>query len=208
VPGAARPAPTGPSEKPVTPPPITHHLKPRLATALFRHYLRTCIPLGPDRATPPACARPEAVFAERQQPRTAPTTDRPTWRSVSHPTPYPVRLAEEITRQLGELADHLAQLPPHQAAQVITRVLDPDDGVLSGITHLMATSSVFAKNQAARDALWAEVWLALGRASNQLDDIALDLDEHHDTLRLARTQPPATAAKPPAAAPLVIRRHR
>ncbi|MFI5820212.1 hypothetical protein ACIA8I_13975 [Streptomyces rishiriensis] len=87
---------------------------------------------------------------------------------MSHPAPYPVRLADEITRQLVQLADHLSQLPPPQAAQVIARVLDPDAGVLGGLTHLVATGSVFAKDQAERGALPAEVWLALGRASNEL----------------------------------------
>jgi hypothetical protein len=127
---------------------------------------------------------------------------------MSHPTPYPVRLAEEITRQLALLADHLSQLPLPQAAQVIARVLDPDAGVLSGITHLVATGSAFAKDQAERGALPAEVWLALGRASNELHDIGLDLDEHQDTLRHIGTQPVITAAKPPAPAPLVVRRRQ
>ncbi|MET8590418.1 hypothetical protein [Streptomyces sp. NPDC005078] len=40
---------------------------PRLATALFRRYLRACIPTGPDRASPLAGARPEAVLAETQR---------------------------------------------------------------------------------------------------------------------------------------------
>lgn len=127
---------------------------------------------------------------------------------MSHPTPYPVRLADEITRQLGRLADHLAQLPPREATQVIARVLDPDDGVLGGVTHLVATGSVFAKVQAEQGALPAEVWLALGRASNELDAIGGDLDEHRETLRHVGTQPATTAAKPPAPAPLVVRRRR
>ncbi|MFI8811432.1 MULTISPECIES: hypothetical protein [unclassified Streptomyces] len=127
---------------------------------------------------------------------------------MSHPVPYPVRLADEITRQLGLLADHLSQLPPPQAAHVISRVLDPDNGVLGGVTRLVTTGSMFAKDQAERGALPAEVWLALGRASNELHDVALDLDEHTDTLRRVGAQPAATAAKAPAPAPLVIRRRR
>jgi hypothetical protein len=127
---------------------------------------------------------------------------------MSHPVPYPVRLADEITRQLGRLTDHLAQLPPPQAAQLIARILDVDDGVLGRFTHLMITGSYFAKDQAERGALPAEVWLALGRAANELHDIGLDLDEHHDTLRGVGTQPATTAAKPPAPAPLVVRRRR
>ncbi|MGV9790844.1 hypothetical protein ACWEIK_22355 [Streptomyces sp. NPDC004673] len=127
---------------------------------------------------------------------------------MSHPAPIPVRLADEITRQLGQLADHLSQLPPPQAAQVIARVLDPDSGVLGGVTHLVATGSVFAKDQAERGVLPAEVWLAMGRAANELDDIVLDLDEHKDTLHRVGTQPAAATTKRPAAAPLVVRKHR
>lgn len=127
---------------------------------------------------------------------------------MSHPAPYPVRLADEITRQLGKLAHHLSQLPPPQAAQVISRVLDPHTGVLGGVTHLVDTGSEFAKNQAERGILPPEVWLALGRASNELHGITLDLDAHHDTLQHVGTQPAITAAKPPAPAALVVRRRR
>ncbi|WP_329295660.1 hypothetical protein [Streptomyces pseudovenezuelae] len=127
---------------------------------------------------------------------------------MSHPAPYPVRLADEIARLLGQLADDLSQLPPPQAAQVIARVLDPGNGALGGITQLVATGSVFAKDQAERGALPAHVWLALGRASNELRDITLDLGEHQDTLLHVGAQPATTAAKPPAPAPLVVRRHR
>ncbi|MDF9868689.1 hypothetical protein OKW18_000827 [Streptomyces pratensis] len=127
---------------------------------------------------------------------------------MSHPAPGPVELADDITRRLGQLADHLSQLPPPQAAQVIARILDPDDGVLGGITHLVITGGVFAKDQAERGLLPPEVWLALGRASNELHDITLDLDEHQATLRQVGTQPSTTAAKPPAPAPLVVRRRR
>lgn len=127
---------------------------------------------------------------------------------MSHPAPYPLVLADKIARQLGQLADHLSQLPPRQAAQVIARVMDADDGVLGGITHLVATGSVFAKEQAERGALLAEVWLALGRASNELNYIALDLDEHHDTVRHIGVQPTTTPAKPPVPAALVVRRRR
>ncbi|MFJ2231274.1 hypothetical protein [Streptomyces halstedii] len=127
---------------------------------------------------------------------------------MSHPAPYPVELADDITRRLGQLADHLSQLPPPQAAQVIARILDPDAGVLGAITHLVTTGSVFAKDQAERGLLPPEVWLALGRASNELHDITLDLDEHQATLRQVGTQPSTTAAKPPIPAPLVVRRRR
>ncbi|MEW1599427.1 hypothetical protein [Streptomyces sp. NPDC093808] len=127
---------------------------------------------------------------------------------MSHPAPYPVKLADEITRQLGQLADRLSQLPPPQAAQVIARILDPDNGVLGGVTHLVITGSHFAKGEAERGALPAEVWLALGRAANELHDISLDLDEHQDLLQHLGTRPATSAAKPPAPGPLVVRRRR
>ncbi|MEU0680676.1 MULTISPECIES: hypothetical protein [Streptomyces] len=127
---------------------------------------------------------------------------------MSHPAPYPVKLADEITRQLGQLADRISQLPPPQAAQVIARVLDPDNGVLGGVTHLIITGSHFAKGEAERGALPAEVWLALGRAANELHDISLDLDEHQDLLQHLGTRPTTRGAKPPAPGPLVVRRRR
>ncbi|MFD7320579.1 hypothetical protein ACFV9D_05730 [Streptomyces sp. NPDC059875] len=127
---------------------------------------------------------------------------------MTHPVPHLVHVADELSRQLGQLADHLAQLPPHEATQVITRLVDPADGVLGSFTHLISTSSVFAKNQAERGTLPAEVWLALGRAANELDAIGGDLDEHRETLQHISTRPPAQAAKPPSPAPLVVRRRR
>ncbi|MGQ4480242.1 hypothetical protein [Streptomyces sp. SAS_276] len=121
---------------------------------------------------------------------------------MHHPT-NSVPLADEITRQLGQLTEHLAQLPPDEATFVIARILDPDDGVLGGITGLMIAGSRFARTQAEQGLLPAEVWLALGRAANELNDIGLDLDEHRATLHHT-----TTAAKPPTPAPLVVRRHR
>jgi hypothetical protein len=124
--------------------------------------------------------------------------------------PSPVRLADQITHQLGQLADQLSQLPAHQAVRVIARVLDPDDekGILGAVTHLMVTASLFAKEQAERGALPPEVWLALGRASNELHDICLDLDEHHGTLRDLGSRPALATTAPSAASPLVVRRRR
>ncbi|MBT2363906.1 hypothetical protein J7E88_00780 [Streptomyces sp. ISL-10] len=127
---------------------------------------------------------------------------------MPHSNPYPVRLADEIARQLGQLGDHLAILPPHEATQVIARVVDPADGVLAGVTHLVSVSSMFAKVQAERGALPAEVWLALGRATNELDAIGGDLDEHREILQHAGNRPDTAPAKPPAPAPLVVRRRR
>ncbi|MEH0441959.1 hypothetical protein QBA74_41855 [Streptomyces scabiei] len=65
MPPTATPIP----EKPVaarTPPPISNRLQPRLATALFRRYLRACIPTGPDH-TLLAGARPETDLAQNQR---------------------------------------------------------------------------------------------------------------------------------------------
>ncbi|MFD5765327.1 hypothetical protein ACFWIN_05840 [Streptomyces sp. NPDC127049] len=90
---------------------------------------------------------------------------------------------------------------------VLADVFDPERGALAAFTNLAATASRFAQQQATQGLLPPEVWLALGRAANELHDIGLDLDEHIDTLAEART-PSTTTAKPPAPAPLVVRRHR
>lgn len=70
TPGPPTSPPPNSTEKPVaerTPAPISHRLKPRLATALFRRYLRACITAGPDRASPLAGAHPDAVPTEAQR---------------------------------------------------------------------------------------------------------------------------------------------
>jgi hypothetical protein len=127
---------------------------------------------------------------------------------MPHPYPYPVWLTDEVTRLLGQLADQLAHAPSREATQLVARILNPDDGILAGVTRLVATGSIFAKDQAERGALPPDVWLALGRASNELDAIGCDLDEHRETLRNVSTQPATIASTPPAPAPLVVRRHR
>lgn len=119
-----------------------------------------------------------------------------------------IRLTDEIARQLDQLADRLSELPAREAAQVLARILEPDDGVLGRVTALMVAGSHFVKDHAERGALPPEVWLALGRAANELHDIVLDLDEHTDTLRALQTPPAPAAAAVPTAAPLVVRRHR
>ncbi|MER7851365.1 hypothetical protein ABTZ98_02250 [Streptomyces bacillaris] len=126
---------------------------------------------------------------------------------MSHPAPYPIGLADEVTRQLQLLAEHVAVLPPHQATQVIAHILNPGDGLFDRVIGLVSVSSTFAKVQAERGVLPAEVWLALGRAANDLDAVGADLDEHRDTLRRFGSQP-SGSAKPPAPAPLVVRRRR
>ncbi|MFE3645886.1 hypothetical protein ACFXOM_33765 [Streptomyces sp. NPDC059169] len=59
--------PTGAPAIPRTTPPISRRLKPSLATALFRRYLRACIATGPDRVSPLAGTRPEAVLSEARR---------------------------------------------------------------------------------------------------------------------------------------------
>ncbi|GAA2254920.1 hypothetical protein GCM10010232_50200 [Streptomyces amakusaensis] len=125
-------------------------------------------------------------------------------------TPGPVRLAGDIARQIDQLAEQLIQAPPPLAAQIIATVLNPDEGILGRFTTLVATGSHFAKDHAENGLLPPEVWLALGRAANELHDIGLDLDDHTDTLRqLARPASPGTTPAPPSlGSPLIARRRR
>ncbi|MFJ7342367.1 hypothetical protein ACIQU3_19010 [Streptomyces sp. NPDC101110] len=127
---------------------------------------------------------------------------------MAHPTPYSVRLADEIARQLGQLTNDFSHLPADQAMQVLARVLDPEEGILGRFTSLVSTGSVHAKDHAERGLLPAEVWLALGRAANELDSLGFDLEPTLSTLQRFSTRPAATTAKPPAPAPLVVRRRR
>lgn len=126
------------------------------------------------------------------------------------PTPYAVTLAKDIAHQLNQLTEHLAQAPPRQAAKILGTVLDADEGVLGRMTGLMATSSQIAQHRAQAGFFPPEVSLALGRASNDLHDIALDLDEHTDDIHRLANPPTAThpAAAKPVASDMVVRRHR
>ncbi|GLV88757.1 hypothetical protein Slala04_02110 [Streptomyces lavendulae subsp. lavendulae] len=125
---------------------------------------------------------------------------------MTDPTPDPVLLARHIAQQISRLTDHLAVAPPRQAAQMLGHVLAPD-GVLDRMTGLVAAGSRFAKDRATSGALPPEVWLALGRASNDLDAICGDLAEHTEDINRL-TQTPATATARPVASALVARRHR
>ncbi|MFJ7997481.1 hypothetical protein ACIQ7D_10095 [Streptomyces sp. NPDC096310] len=128
---------------------------------------------------------------------------------MTRPIPYPVLLADEIARKLGQLADRLSHLPPTEAAQVIARVLGGDeDGVLGRVTHLMATSGIVAQAQAEKGLLPPEVALGLARAANDVHDVHLDLDEHLEALRDFSTAGARSSVKPALPAPLVVRRHR
>ncbi|MFJ8676338.1 hypothetical protein [Streptomyces sp. NPDC093589] len=126
------------------------------------------------------------------------------------PTSEAVALADDIARRIGQLTEYLAQAPPRQAARILAKVLDADEGVLGRMTGLMAAGSRFAQHHAQAGTFPPEVWLALGRAANELDDIGLDLNEHADEIqRLAA--PPAsehTVATKPVASDMVVRRRR
>ncbi|MGW3009591.1 hypothetical protein ACWC9R_12245 [Streptomyces sp. NPDC001219] len=126
------------------------------------------------------------------------------------PTPYAVALAEDIAHRLGQLTEHLAQAPPRQAAQILGTVLDAEEGILGRATGLMATGSSFARHHAQAGSFPPEVWLALGRAANELNDICLDLDEHADDIRRLARPPGAehAVAVKPVASDMVIRRRR
>lgn len=119
----------------------------------------------------------------------------------------PEALARQIAQQIAELNECLIVASPQQAARILSQVLEPEEGVLGSLTTLVATGSHFAQGRALNGALPPEVWLALGRAANELHDITLDLDEHAEDIRRL-TQSPPSAALPPAPSPLVARRHR
>ncbi|WP_217570516.1 hypothetical protein [Streptomyces sp. GbtcB7] len=129
---------------------------------------------------------------------------------MTDPISYPVRLADDIARQLTQLAEHLSQAPSRQAAQILGRVLDCDEGVLGRFTTLMVTGAHFAKDTSEHGLLPPEVWLAIGRAANELHDIGMDLDEHTEVLdALASTVAPApTTAPKPVPTAMVVRRRR
>lgn len=125
-------------------------------------------------------------------------------------TCYPARLADDIAGLLDTLNEHLIQATPQDAAQILATVLDGEDGVLGRMTGLMVTGAHFAKDLSMRDLLPPEVWLALGRAANELHDIGLDIDEHTDTISALATPPPdATVTVPkPAVSATGVGRHR
>ena len=128
---------------------------------------------------------------------------------MAEQSPFPVRLAADIARQLGALADYLPDAPPHEAARILVAVLS-EDGVLDRFTGLLVTGSRFAQHHSERGVLPPEVWLAVGRAANELHDIHVDLDEHTEALdALVGTgaQAPERASKPVPTA-MVVRRHR
>ncbi|MFD3997402.1 hypothetical protein [Streptomyces sp. NPDC058583] len=126
------------------------------------------------------------------------------------PRTYGAYQARNIAGRLDLLNQYLTQhgLTPPDTVQVLEHTFAPEDGVLAQFTALVTTASRFAQDQATRGLLPPEVWLALGRAANELHDIGLDLEEHIDTLSASRSPSSGEAAKSPAPVPLVVRRHR
>ncbi|MDF3292403.1 hypothetical protein [Streptomyces silvisoli] len=127
---------------------------------------------------------------------------------MTDPTPTSVRLADDIARQLSLLTQRLSQSPPREAAQILGKVLDYDEGILGRVTELVATGSRFAQDRSQRGILGPEVWLALGRAANELDSVGADLNEHTGTIkRLAKPSPATGSPAPkPVASAMVVRR--
>jgi hypothetical protein len=121
-----------------------------------------------------------------------------------------VQLADSIGRQLGQLTRLLALAPPAEAAQILASVLDYDTGILGKVTDLVEAGSRFAKNHSERGVLPPEVWLALGRAANELGSVGQDLYEHTGTIKqvAASSAPSISPATPPVASAMVIRRRR
>ncbi|MGW3056513.1 hypothetical protein ACWC98_11310 [Streptomyces goshikiensis] len=119
----------------------------------------------------------------------------------------PDNLTRHIAQQIALLNEYLVIARPQQAARILARVLDPEDGVFGGLTALMATGSRFAQDRASAGVLPPEAWLALGRAANELNDIGLDLDDHIEDLHRL-SQAPTAAPVPPVASALVARKHR
>ncbi|MFD9793347.1 hypothetical protein ACFWXK_20635 [Streptomyces sp. NPDC059070] len=103
---------------------------------------------------------------------------------------------EPITAQLDQLSAQLAQAGPQQAAQILLRVLDTENGILGRLAALVDTGAHITRHHAHSGAFPAEMWLALGRTANTLHDLALDLDEHHDVFTQL-TQWPSSAAPTP-----------
>ncbi|KND28600.1 MULTISPECIES: hypothetical protein [Streptomyces] len=129
---------------------------------------------------------------------------------MTDPSLDPVPFARAIAAQIGQLSQYLAQAPPREAAHILATVLDRDVGILGHVTHLMETGSRFAKHTSELGILPPEVWLAVGRAANELHSVGGDLDEHTDVLdALASTVAPAPSTTPkPVPSAMVVRRRR
>ncbi|MFE1407825.1 hypothetical protein ACFW5D_30210 [Streptomyces sp. NPDC058770] len=189
--GGTRSTPHAPTDLPPPQAPPRNRSVPPLPTRL--HPLRSRV------------RRPSRGRSRPASPSPAPHPPRPSGRIMPHPYPYADYLADNIARQLKQLTAHLFQLPADQVPQLLSRVLDLDNGILGRFTGLLDAGSYFAKDTAERGVRSPDVWLALGRAADELHDIGLDLSEHTDSLTALST---SSVAPPAIASPRVARRHR
>ncbi|MEU4347028.1 hypothetical protein [Streptomyces sp. NPDC023838] len=119
-------------------------------------------------------------------------------------------LAKDIAFRLRVLDECLTEATPLQASEILSEVLDIDNGLLTGVTHLVETGSRFAQSQPHRGMLPPMVWLAMGRAANELHSVGMDLDEHADAIKQLGTPPSTASTLPPTpvASAMVVRRSR
>ncbi|MGP9017657.1 hypothetical protein ACT1U9_04500 [Streptomyces sp. BR1] len=127
---------------------------------------------------------------------------------MTDPSNSAANLAKDIALRLRVLDEYLTEATPRQAAAILSEVLDLEEGLLTGVTHLVESGSRFAQSQAHRGMLPPEVWLAMGRAANELHSVGTDLDEHATTIKQLGTPPASTAPPKPVASAMVVRRSR
>lgn len=129
---------------------------------------------------------------------------------MTDPSNSAVNLAKDIAFRLRVLDEYLTEATPRHASEILSEVLDIENGLLTGATHLVETGSRFAQSQAHRGMLPPEVWLAMGRAANELHSVGTDLDEHTATIKQLGTPPAAVSTTPPnpVASAMVVRRSR
>ncbi|GCD41872.1 hypothetical protein [Streptomyces paromomycinus] len=129
---------------------------------------------------------------------------------MTDPTPFSVGVADDIAHQLGQLSELISQAPPREAAQALARVLDCDTGLLGRMAALLDTGSRITRDHAESGALRPEVCLAVGRAANDLHELAADFDVHAEDLNhLAQPRTAAHGPVPkPVASAMVVRRRR
>ncbi|PKV84326.1 hypothetical protein [Streptomyces sp. TLI_146] len=129
---------------------------------------------------------------------------------MTDPSNSPAHLAKDIALRLRVLDEYLTEATPRQAAEILSEVLDIDNGLLTGVTHLVETGSRFAQSQAHRGMLPPVVWLAMGRAANELHSVGMDLDEHAEAIEQLGTPPTTASTLPPTpvASAMVVRRSR
>jgi hypothetical protein len=97
-------------------------------------------------------------------------------------TPYPVLLAQEISRKIEMLTERLTLAAPADAALIMEAVTDAEAGIMGHLSHLLAHASQYAHDRVPDDT--RDLWSVLGRASNAVHNTALRLDKA-DLSRLA-----------------------